>query len=411
MKYSLPEIIVFAVAALLPTYLIRFHIGPFPTTVLEVVLIGAIAALATQKIVIARSEPKRATRQSRENITMVALFTRLLRRLWPPRNDDTLLTIGSALIFIATTVGIVVAPDKRAALGIAKAFFWEPMALAWLIIAIRPDKEKIWRACLGGFALSAFIVVIYGLLQYAHPALIPATWTAERRITSVFDYPNAVALYLAPLTALLLSSPVTIALALFAVVIIILAKSAGGLIAVAGALFFLGVIKKKTLATTTIAAIVAILIVLLLPAAAGLRDQILLRDWSGRVHQIGWKESFAMLKDHPLFGAGLDGFKTVVAPYHHAQGVEIFQYPHNLFLAAWSEIGLMGLIGFALILIWFFKSILADNPHPTLSRARARGKYAAAAMIAILVHGLVDVPYFKNDLAMMFWLFVVLVAL
>jgi hypothetical protein len=32
-------------------------------------------------------------------------------------------------------------------------------------------------------------------------------------------------------------------------------------------------------------------------------------------------------------------------------------------------------------------------------------------MLTIIVHGLVDGPYFKNDLAMMFWLFIILVAL
>jgi hypothetical protein len=29
-------------------------------------------------------------------------------------------------------------------------------------------------------------------------------------------------------------------------------------------------------------------------------------------------------------------------------------------------------------------------------------------MIAIVIHGLVDVPYFKNDLAAMFWLMIAL---
>ena len=48
MKYSLPEIIVFATAAVLPTYLIRFHIGPFPTTLLEVVILVAIVAMIVQ---------------------------------------------------------------------------------------------------------------------------------------------------------------------------------------------------------------------------------------------------------------------------------------------------------------------------------------------------------------------------
>jgi len=30
------------------------------------------------------------------------------------------------------------------------------------------------------------------------------------------------------------------------------------------------------------------------------------------------------------------------------------------------------------------------------------------SMIVIIIHGLVDAPYFKNDLAMMFWLLVAL---
>jgi len=401
MKYSLPEIIIFAVAALLPTYLIRFHIGPFPTTALEVVLLIAIAAL------IIRNSPFPLFSKEGVGNTTPPFGKGRVGKV-PVLGENKLLAIGSVLIFIATVIGIIVAPDKRAALGIAKAYFWEPMALAWLIIAAKPDKEKIWRAALGGFTLSAFVVVIYGLLQYAHPSLIPATWTAERRITSVFDYPNAVALYLAPLVTLFFAIPFGIILSLLALVIIVLAQSAGGLVAAGAALFFLGASRKKTRILSVVVAITVALIVLLAPQAAGLRDQILMRDWSGRVHLIGWKESVAMLRDHPLWGAGLNGFKTVVAPYHHAQGVEIFQYPHNLFLAAWSEIGLLGLAGFAMVLIWFFKKTfrrysLLPTPYSL--------KFLAAAMLTIIVHGLVDVPYFKNDLAMMFWLFIILVAL
>lgn len=31
---------------------------------------------------------------------------------------------------------------------------------------------------------------------------------------------------------------------------------------------------------------------------------------------------------------------------------------------------------------------------------------ALASMAALLVHGLVDVPYFKNDLAVLFWILI-----
>jgi hypothetical protein len=403
-KYSWPEIVVFAVAALLPTYLIRFRIGPFPTTALEIVLVMAIGAMIVQlthpasdvsnSSLVGRSESDHTSDLSYNKRGSVSELIR----------ENKLLAAGSTLILIATITGIIVAPDKRAALGIAKAYFWEPMALAWLIIASKPDREKIKRAATWGFVASAGAIVVYGLIQYAFPALIPATWTAERRITSIFDYPNAAALYLSPLVPLFFSLPFGAFLSLAALAIIILAKSAGGLIAAAAALFFLGVAKKRTRLITLVIAAVAIVIVAFAPQAIGLREQILMRDWSGRVHQIGWKESLAMLRDRPLFGAGLDGFRTVVAPYHHAQGVEIFQYPHNFFLATWSELGLLGIIGFGCIIIWFFRQAY-------VLRSKFYVLCLAASMIAFLVHGLVDVPYYKNDLAMMFWLFIVLVAL
>lgn len=33
-----------------------------------------------------------------------------------------------------------------------------------------------------------------------------------------------------------------------------------------------------------------------------------------------------------------------------------------------------------------------------------------SAMVVIVVHGLVDVPYFKNDLAVMFWALVAMIS-
>ena len=68
---------------------------------------------------------------------------------------------------------------------------------------------------------------------------------------------------------------------------IILAQSAGGLVAVAAAIFVLGIWKKRTRILTILTAIIVALIVMLAPQATGLRDQVLMRDWSGRVHQIG----------------------------------------------------------------------------------------------------------------------------
>jgi O-antigen ligase len=106
-----------------------------------------------------------------------------------------------------------------------------------------------------------------------------------------------------------------------------------------------------------------------------------------------WSETWAMLKDRPLLGAGLSGYKETFAPYHEAGHIEIFQYPHQLVLNFWVELGLAGVVVFFLLMARFFQAAIAT-----------RAWTLAGAGAALLVHGLVDVPYFKNDLSMLFWL-------
>jgi O-antigen ligase len=133
-----------------------------------------------------------------------------------------------------------------------------------------------------------------------------------------------------------------------------------------------------------------------------------LRDQSGSVRQIIWNESWKMLEEHPVFGAGLSGYPGTIPPYHEATYIEIFQYPHDLFLNFWSEMGLAGLAAFLWILglaVFTAWRRLATRPNEAWLVAAVIG-----ALAAIFVHGLVDVPYFKNDLAMMVWLIISLVA-
>ena len=106
-----------------------------------------------------------------------------------------------------------------------------------------------------------------------------------------------------------------------------------------------------------------------------------------------------MLKDHWLFGAGLNGYQAAIAPYH-LPTFEVFMYPHNFILNFWSELGLLGLITIlGLVGIFVAKNIMATkNYYHWLNFA------LLATIGTIFVHGLVDVPYFKNDLAVLFWL-------
>lgn len=85
-------------------------------------------------------------------------------------------------------------------------------------------------------------------------------------------------------------------------------------------------------------------------------------------------------------------------------------YPHNVLLNFWTELGLLGLLLFIWIIFRYF--YIAKQ---AFNKARAAHDSFAwiifglsMAMLAMIIHGIVDVPYFKNDLALLFWLMMAL---
>jgi O-antigen ligase len=114
-----------------------------------------------------------------------------------------------------------------------------------------------------------------------------------------------------------------------------------------------------------------------------------------------WSDTLQMLRDHPIFGAGLRAYTQVVTPYV-TQRFNPQLHPHDVWLAMWSELGLLGMLAFAAlmaILLWM----------GWRGFARASGFYRAvlwgtsAAFVTMLVHGVFDTPYLKNDLSLEFW--------
>ena len=198
---------------------------------------------------------------------------------------------------------------------------------------------------------------------------------------------------------------------LFYILIIILsiisiyfAHSTGALVALFSGLLITGLFFKKTKIFSIIILIIFFLLFSLNFIPQKIQDELLLKDWSGFVRKVGWQESLEMLKNNFIFGAGLSGYPEVFAEYHKIDFIEIFQYPHNIILNFWSEIGLGGLIIFILLIIYYFYKIYKINNNILKF-------FLIYSMLIILIHGLVDVPYFKNDLAILFWVLFLLVLL
>ena len=86
-------------------------------------------------------------------------------------------------------------------------------------------------------------------------------------------------------------------------------------------------------------------------------------------------------------------------------------YPHNIILNFWSELGLLGLLAF----VWLIGRALLIAGRVYQGLGMGAEKYillgTVAALTALVVHGMVDVPYFKNDLAVLFWLLIGIVGL
>ncbi len=109
-----------------------------------------------------------------------------------------------------------------------------------------------------------------------------------------------------------------------------------------------------------------------------------------------------MLLDRPVFGAGLSGFKELYSQQYFTCDAEPLEYPHNWVLDFWTETGLLGLVAFLWILWRYFRII---NCY-MVKLLNGWGVAFAAAMVYWLIHGLVDVPYFKNDLSLEFFVIV-----
>lgn len=357
----------------LPLYLVRFRIGPLPTTLLEIyLLVWFLVALLGFGTTLWKS-----ARQS------------IWSWRWP--------LIAWVLVSFAS---IFWSPSMITGLGLWRAYILEPVLVFVVLHGLRAQLHEAYFV--RSMRLVILIVGFWAIAQFVTGEGIPHPWNVSieegRRATGPFPYPNALALFVVPIAAYLFARwtrathewwlLVSWAMALLAT---LFAKSDGGLLALLGATWSVLVLRKETRRLALGIAVFGIVLLLIVtPLRQVFFEQLTFSGWSGRVRTWTWTETWNMLQDRPLLGAGFGGYPIVFAPYHEKTFIEIFQYPHTILFNVWSETGLFGVFAFGWIIVtWVRKRV---------------SLIMLAPLIAILIHGLVDVPYFKNDLALAFWL-------
>ncbi|MCR4256649.1 MAG: O-antigen ligase family protein, partial [Candidatus Uhrbacteria bacterium] len=313
---------------------------------------------------------------------------------------------------VASFLAVLWSPDIVQGFGLWRAFILEPVLLLFVIAHEFQDQYRRGFLRLSMYAL-VWAMAGWGLFEYLTGLGIPSPWNVPlgegRRATGPFPFPNALALLTAPIGAYAFARWIkkfqvssfkfqaeffTFGAALLAALV---ARSDGALVAlVAVALGLLLLEKRFRLIGVGIVTIGVIALTALPAVRSEVWQEATFQSWSGRVRVWMWEETWTMLKERPITGAGFGGYQTVIAPYHQKDFIEIFEYPHTIVFNTWSETGLLGLIAFVWILfVWLRGGRFAGGEY----------WYASVAIVgAIVIHGLVDVPYFKNDLAIAFWM-------
>lgn len=331
------------------------------------------------------------------------------------------------LLLLAATLSSVLAIDHAEAFRRWRQAVVEPLVLAGLLSLVERDAYR-WRWVLGAVILTGVGMAIVALIQLPLGAnLTYATGSAIPRVKALYGSPDNLGLLfdrslplwfaLVLLPGLRLGRRLLLWLAgivLLAALLFTFSRGAWFAIAVAVVAILLALRRIPRLAM-----VVGLAVVVLLGLVGG--GKIVHAINSGHSQTVQrrleiWRSSLRMIRDHPLVGVGPDNFLRYYAPVHQAYAPckgkgymepaaaaePCLSHPHDEFLDFWLSTGLLGLVSFLWLEVAFWRSSFQLLPkQDRVGRVWLVG--VMGAMLAALLHGLVDNSYFLPDLAIFFW--------
>jgi O-antigen ligase len=365
-------------AGSLPLYVGRWKYGPISTTLLELLVIATIALYLVGR-----------------------------RREGALRLSRTPYDIPIVLLLIAGAIAIFVPPDRWHALGLYRAYFVEPIAIFYVAIDLLRAPGQV-RRVLVGLATGSSIFAMLNVGAF-FASFIQGTFVLGSPPTALYTSGPEVAMYLEPPLALAAGLVLFakqrrdrwLALGWMALLIpaLTLTFSRGAYVAIA-VLALVAIATNRARVPLAVALVVVVIGLLQVPLIQRrLAGQFNLGDPAttirGRLSI--FSDTISMLRGQPVFGSGLGG-------YHYLfRGTIPEIYPHDMWLTFWVEVGLLGMVAFAVI---FFGLLFRG----WRGYAGAGGFYQAllwgvsGSLVLWGVHGLVDSPYWKNDMSVEFWI-------
>jgi len=409
----------------LPLYLLRLKIWWIPTTVLEL-MIYAVFVLWLVKRVIVRATEYSTHLSAQESRTLKSKFN------FSTSSNSKFCLYPIFLIFLGATISTLFSSNLQVSAGLWKAYFLDPLLFLIVFIDTIKTKKQV-KDIIAALSLSGLAVAIVGLWYWFNGEL-----TYDGRLRTFYLSPNHLAMYIAPallfFTYFLLTWPKKKNVKYLFLIFCLLpfafclfkTYSYGAWLGVISGLIFLflslralakqsrgiprdcfGLRPRNDRAKRIVLFLVMLLLlILVLTQFQTQKFQDFLSSshspWQSRL--IIWQVAGEIIKDHPLIGIGPGLFQKYYLDYQPRFEPYLewaVPQPHNIFFAFWLQTSLLGLIGFIWLLVVFFRKILQG-----LSLEAPPRTVLGAVMIYILIHGLVDTPFWKNDLAMIFWLII-----
>ncbi|MCK5413647.1 MAG: O-antigen ligase family protein [Candidatus Pacebacteria bacterium] len=350
--------------------------------------------------------------------------------------NNLILFLGIILLFLGLIISTAFSSELRTSLGIFKGWFLNPFLFFIIFIDIIKKEEQL-LVSLKSWLFSGIVVSLVGILY-----LLNNDITFDGRLKAFFLSPNHLAMYLAPVfliifNFLLFERKKSKLLNLIIIVIILVplyfTYSYGAFLGIfAGVIYLIkkffnntmfvipaeaGIqglnqnikVKKKNLYYM---GFVVSLFLILASLSSNKINQITNSENRSSFHSrlMIWNTAGEIIKDNLLLGIGPGTFQKTYLSYSENFSEPYLEWavpqPHNIFLAFYLQTGLIGLIGFVLILIWFFSRKDAAVLRLYNTDVSKEIYIINALMIYILIHGLVDTTYWKNDLALIFWIII-----
>lgn len=409
---------------ILPLYVIRFSFFGIPTTIFEIAVWTTLLLVVFRRALSfwPRGQHPGAPRQL---------------AAWIPdqiRNDKALQVVifCSVLFLFSAVISTAISAELRSSLGVLKSWIITPMLFGFLVY-VHGKREQVIRS----LVVSGLAVALFGISQIH----------GSNRIYSLYDVPNSLALFLVPIC--IISAWIGIKnrsrfyqySAVVMLIAIIFTQSFGAIFALVGTMIVGWRIFSPSYKGGKYVLLLSVFLIIITIFTFSGRLSYLLSPIthpgttnSATVRLQLWDIGLDLIKKHPILGIGLGQFEPAYQAELHRrfaavssqpadvipdlirnprqlQPEFVFRDPHNWLISFWLNTGLLGLVSF-IALNYFAIHRAFSPPYEGGAGGCSHVVYRQAialAIISMLIFGLFETIYWKNDLSALWWMLICII--